>query len=84
MGIRASALYCAQIGRPDTRASDWMFGRSRRAGYPGCGGRMSGLVKLAMLLSGSGVSGYLGWQPDFRGLGKGRMSGLATPDVQGL
>ena len=45
---------------------------------------MSGLVKLAMLLSGSGVSGYLGWQPDFRGLGKGRMSRLARPDVQGL
>ena len=39
---------------------------------------MSGLVKLAMLLSGSGVSGYPGWQPDFRGLGKGRMFGACS------
>ena len=45
---------------------------------------MSGLVKLAMLLSGSGVSGFTGRRPDIRDLRKGRMSGLAGPDVRGL
>ena len=42
---------------------------------------MSGLVKLAMLLSGSGVAGFPGRRPDIRDLGKCRMSGLEGPDV---
>ena len=45
---------------------------------------MSGLVKLAMLLSGSGVSGFPGRRPDIRDIGKGRTSELAGPDVRGL
>ena len=45
---------------------------------------MSGLVKLAMLLSGSGVSRFPGKGPDIWDLGKGQMSGLAGTDVGGL
>jgi len=42
---------------------------------------MSGLERWALLLSGSEGSGFPCWRPDIRGLGKGRMSGLARPDA---
>ena len=39
---------------------------------------MAGLVKLAMLLSDSGVSGFPGRGPDIRGVAGARMSGLVA------
>ena len=40
----------------------------------------AGVVALVAL--GFGGAGFLGWEPDVRGLRNGQMSGLARPDVR--
>ena len=64
-------------GRPDVRAG--------RAGYPGFQAMPDvRAAVVAFVALGFGGAEFLGWWPDVRGLGRGRMSGLSGPDVRGL
>ena len=62
---------------PDVRAF-----RRRRMSRLGRLHVQAGVVAFVAL--GFGGAGFLGWWPDVRGLGRGRMSGLSRTDVWGL